>query len=357
MAKKKLAEEMENKVIQEARYITTGCTLRDLVIGGNKNVFGYRVGSIYNIVSDSGAGKTFLAVQSIVANHFILGDKFKFVYDDCEGGLTFDVKYMYGMDKPLLTEDSPRSKTVEDLYSNIRKFCDDIHKDQVGLYVVDSLDGLVSQDTLDRGDARYKKYLEEKEFNEGTFALAKQKYLSQEFFPDIESRLKTSNIVLILISQTREKINASLFEKKLTRAGGKALQFYSHTVEWLYPVQKKEMEDDIGGRSGAPILLETEKNKTPRPFRKGIIILDYSIGVDDIATNVDYLYDLRTDKSYKLRPTKKDKLTWDDNELSRDELCDYIYDNTLEDELKKRVIAKWEAHEDDLLNRRKTRFV
>ena len=82
------------------------------------------------------------------------------------------------------------------------------------MYVVDSLDGLTSKATVDRGDDRYKKFEKGKEFSEGTYAMDKPKFLSQEFFPDIASRIKDTNIVLIFISQVRDKINAGMFEKK-----------------------------------------------------------------------------------------------------------------------------------------------
>ena len=40
-------------------YFQTGCKLFDLVIGGNKNVFGVPAGRFINIVGDKSAGKTF----------------------------------------------------------------------------------------------------------------------------------------------------------------------------------------------------------------------------------------------------------------------------------------------------------
>jgi RecA/RadA recombinase len=355
MAKKKIVEEMETRVIKPPQYITTGCTLRDLIIGGTKGAMGYKVGNIYNIVGDSGSGKTLLAVQSIVANYFKLGKRFKWNYDDSEQGFTFAVDSMYGMDVPIIQEDTLTSSTVEELYTNIRKFSLMLSEDDIGMYIVDSLDGLTSKETVERGDERYKKAEDGKEFDAGTYAMAKQKFLSQEFFPDIASRIKDTNIVLVMISQVRDKINANMFEKKQIRSGGRALQFYCHTVEWLASIQKKEMEGDDGLRVGIPILDETEKSKTPRPFRKGAIVLDYSIGIDNIASNIDYLYELRTDK-YQLRPTKRNKIEWDGALYSRDELCDHIYDNELEEELQNRVIDKWEACEDSKINRRKTRF-
>lgn len=356
MAKAKLEEQIV-KPKEKARYITTGCTLRDLELGGNKDCHGYQVGKIYNLVSDSSGGKTLMAVQSVVANHFLLGDKFKWCYDDAEKGNTFNVEHMYGMTQPLITEDTPSSETVEELYNNIRAFQKKLKPTEIGMYIVDSLDSITSEATIQRGDDRFKKFEAGNMFKEGTYAMDKPKFLSQEFFPDIARRIEGSNIVLLVISQVRDKINATMFEKKQTRAGGRALQFYCHSVEWLAAVQKREMEDaESGLRSGGVVVCETEKSKTPRPYRKVVIIIDFSIGVDDIASNVDYLYNLRTDKSYKLRPTKRDKLEWDEGLYTRDELCDFIYDNQLEAELKKRVIDKWEEAESKMVNRRKARF-
>ncbi len=362
--RKKIVEQLEKgRPVKTPQYITTGNTLRDLIIGGNKGIMGYEVGNIYNIVGDSSSGKTGIIVHSIVANYFKLGKKLKFCYDDAELGNTFNVKEIYDMDIPLINEDTPRSSTVEDLYINVRKFCETVKSDQIGVYVLDSLDALTSKATVDRGNKRMVKAEKGKELEEGTYAMDKQKFLSQEFFPDISARIKDSNIILIIVSQVRDKINAGLFEKKQTRSGGRALQFYCHTVEWLAQIEKKEMEDESGLRSGIPILLQTDKSKTPRPYRKGIIILDYSIGLDNIASNIDYLYDLRTknsdgklSKSYALRPTIKNRIDWDAIMYTRNELCDFIYDNELEAELEKRVIAKWEEAESRLKNRRKPRF-
>jgi RecA/RadA recombinase len=269
MAKKAVKELEAGRKKKEAKYITTGSTIRDLIIGGDKGCLGYRVGNIYNVVSDSGSGKTFLSVQSIVANHFILGDKFVWNYDDNEDGNQFDVYSIYGMESPLMDEDTLISNSVEELYVNLRRFKNKVDKDQIGMYVVDSLDGLASQATLDRGNERFEKAEKGKEFTDGTYAMDKQKFLSQEFFPQAMEIINNSNIVLVIISQVRDKINAGMFEKKQTRSGGRALQFYCHTVEWLATVEKKEMEDEETGlRTGIPVLIETTKSRTARPLEK-----------------------------------------------------------------------------------------
>ncbi len=67
------------------------------------------------------------------------------------------------------------------------------------------------------------------------------------------------------------------------------------------------MEDEkYQRRAGIPIKSTNIKSKTARPFRVANMVLDYSIGIDDIAGNIDFLYDLRSPTG-KLRGTKVEK--------------------------------------------------
>ena len=265
------------------------------------------------------------------------------------------------MDKPFIDEDTLVSDTVEDFYTNVRAFADTIKKDEIGFYALDSLDGITSKEMIERGDKRYEAFKKDKAFDEGTYAMSKAKFLSGEFFPQIMSILAEKNIVLVIISQLRSNIGASKYDKQSTRAGGKALDFYCHTIEELGILDKKEMEDEkYQRRAGIPIKSTNIKSKTARPFRVANMVLDYSIGIDDIAGNIDFLYDLRSPTG-KLRGTKveKNKLQWDESsetKYTRNELCDYVYDNELEKELQVRVVFKWEEIEASLVNRRKPRF-
>jgi hypothetical protein len=131
--------------------------------------------------------------------------------------------------------------------------------------------------------------------------------------------------------------------------------------------------------------------------------------LDDIGTNVDYLFDLRTEKG-ELN-TKAKAVKWEGGELSledlkkfieendysekyenskyfdgkydkdsifdfiqskkeyrekynesfgetmsRDELVEYIEENGLEEELRQRVVDKWEAFEDSIKSNRKKKY-
>jgi hypothetical protein len=182
------------------------------------------------------------------------------------------------------------------------------------------------------------------------------------------------------------------------------MDFYCHTVLWLAAVKKIKRKDRV---VGVVVKAKTTKSKTPRPFREGIFIIDFYYGIDDIATNIDYLYDFRTDagelvknasaiwqsgkelnlenlkqflldndlvKRYETEVSSKLKkseiLDWINTdkdikdkfnntfgvEMSREELIHYIEENNLEDELRRRVKEKWENIEASVKTLRKMKY-
>ena len=85
-------------------YFKTGCKLIDLVVGGAKGVYGFPAGKFINIVGDKSAGKTFLSNEIIANTYHTMGDKFKWIYDDCESGYSFNSVEMYGFE--IINENS-----------------------------------------------------------------------------------------------------------------------------------------------------------------------------------------------------------------------------------------------------------
>ena len=400
---------METKK-SETIYFQCGCTLLDKVVGGNKDVFGVPAGKFINIVGDKSAGKTFLSNEFIAWSHYNHGKKFKWVYDDCESGYSFDTESMYGFE--IMPQDETKrvhSENVEECFCNISKFANELGKNECGIYVVDSLDGLTSYEDDERADERLKQFEEGKgaKLKTGTYAMSKQKYLSKEFFPQLCSEIEKKNILVIIISQIRENIEPMSFEK-YSRSGGKAMDFYAHSVIWLAGAKKILRKDTPVGNV---VKAKTTKSKTPRPFRECFFDFLYDYGLDDIGTNVDYLFDLRTDKGELNK--KAAAIKWDgDNDfdkkslkefleendlyerfenskyydmdgtdadnmfafiqskkdykskfnekfgdtMTRDELITYIEENNLEDELRKRVDEKWESFEDSIRSNRKKKY-
>jgi recombination protein RecA len=387
---------------QDTLYFSTGNTLLDLVVGGAPGVFGYPAGKFINIVGDKSAGKTFLA-NELIADAYYRFDKkkFRWMYDDCEAGYSFDTKKLYGFD---ILQDINNSTTVEEAFVNISNFAENLKSDQFGIYVLDSLDGLTSDEQDEQAQDRIKAMNAGKNYDKGSYGMGKPKYLSREFFPQLCSMIQDKNILVVIISQVRENIQPFSFEK-YTRSGGKAMDFYAHTVLWLATLKKINKK---GRPIGVVVKAKTTKSKTPRPFRDCQFSILFDYGVDTIGSSLDYLYELRTVKG-ELTPAAK-SIAWGNDAvktpsllsvkkflketdfilevekvtlenalefiesepvlktvynnafgtgskvLSRDALIEYIENKNLESMLAEKVIAKWENIENDIASQRKKRY-
>lgn len=266
----------------------SGCDLIDLVVGGGLYE-AYPAGRIINIIGDKSSGKTFLACELVAAAYHTLGKKFKWIYDDCESGFTHDTKSIYGFEiMPEKIKDRTKSKNVQDLFCNYSIFLDSIGKDECGMYIVDSLDGLKSKEQEKRISERISKFKKGKDLEKGSFQMDKPKYLSQEFFPGTADLTQNKNCLLVILSQTRDKID-SMF-KEQTRNGGKALDFYSFCCLWLANIHKIKKHDRT---IGVMVKALAKKSKTPQPYRECIFPIYFTYGIDNIGANLDFLFDLR----------------------------------------------------------------
>lgn len=394
-----------NTMLKNRPYFKTGVKLIDMVLGGEKDVEGVPAGRIINVVGDRSTGKTFVCNEFIANSYWTLGDKFKWMYADCERGYSFNTMSMYGLD--IWTPDSDAPENVEQAYYNVTKFAESLKDDEFGIYVLDSLDALTSDEQDARAEERIKTIEAGKEMK-GTYGMGKAKYLSQEFFPQLCKTLEDKNILLIIISQIRDNTDMFSFEK-FSRSGGKALDFYCHAVIWLATAKKityKEGDEEV--QLGGTNLVKVTKLKAPRPFRKCFYTYYFQRGIDNVETGVDYLFGLRTNTGEISKPLaascawendpnktpisaksvgdwlrenkwyegkegtyrttlaegerfslktalayiksdpEKNKLFEEKFSLTmdRETLIDYIYENNLEDELNRRVYEKWEAFED-----------
>jgi RecA/RadA recombinase len=328
----------------------------DIQVGGGITK-GYPAGRIINIVGDKSSGKTFFSCEIIAASYYKYKDKLKWVYDDCESGFSFDTKKLYGVEiMPLDHKKRIKSKTVEEAYGNIRLFLESIKEDELGIYVIDSLDSLNDKEGEKIAEDQYTKFKKKKlspqekeEKEKGSYRMAKPKYLSNTFFPSLSSLIEKKNCLLIIISQVRYNLDPMSFEK-YTRAGGKAMDFYAHTVLWLASV-----EDIIkkGIPIGAVTKAKNNKSKTPRPRRSVFIKLLFDYGIDNIQSNIDYIYDLLTPRG---KLGKNVSIEWDNEKYTRAKLIEYIENSNLQKELKKRMVQKWEIIEESVKTNRPPKY-
>ena len=387
----------------------SGSDLIDLVVGGGQR-FGYPAGKIVNLVGDKSSGKTFLACEIVAAAYHLYGKKLQWLYDDAESGFTFDTKSMYGMEIiPADEDDRHKSRTVEEFEGNYYSFIERVNKAKAfGIYILDSLDGLSSKENQQRAKDRVAAFKSGKKIEKGSYAMEAAKFLSQDFFKNITDVTEQNNVLLIIISQTRDKIG-SLFPEQ-TRAGGKALDFYAHTALWLATTAKIVRRER---QVGVVVRARTKKSKTPRPFRECLFTLLFDYGLDNTGSNLDYLFDLRGDdgkitaaaknviwgaegtqevtvktlsefikangKEADFKAAKKrdglssGKIAIQDWILAqaelkeafdktfglgktRDEMIAWVEENGKEAELTERVRAKWEAIEEDIRSKRKRKY-
>ena len=380
-------------------YFKTGVKLIDMVLGGEKGVYGDPAGKIIRVCGDKSTGKTFICNEFIANAYWTYGKKFKWMYADCERGYSFDTQPLYGFD--VWTPESDAPENVEEAFYCINKFAESLKSDEFGIYVLDSLDALTSDEQDKRAEERIKTIEAGKEMK-GTYGMGKAKYLSQEFFPQLCKVIEDKNILLIIVSQIRDNTDMFSFEK-YSVSGGKAFDFYCYMTFWLatakkYTYNEGDNEVILGGTN----VLKVTKGKVPRPYRKCFYTYYFARGIDNVETGVDYLFDIRTktgdvskgiECAWENDTTKKpmtianikdwlvenkwyddyrntlekgerasmetmlkfvktdDKIKklFDDTFnlcMDRDTLINYIYENGLEEELDRRVEEKWEAFEE-----------
>ena len=315
---------MNKETKKDEVVYSTGCTLLDLVVGGGERM-GFMGGGIVNLVGDSSSGKTLTACEINAVNYHKYKKRFKYNYDDGEEGFTFNTQHLYGFD--LVTKDSMKSKIVQDFDVHCNKFLKSLKEEDTGIYTLDSLDGLSDITRDERSEEREKNYDKgEGATNKaGSYQMEKQEFLSQEFFSNKANKFAETSALLLIISQVRENIGAGLFGKKYKRSGGKALDFYSNTVVWFALIHKIIKKDRIIG-----VVLEacTTKSRTPRPFRKCRFTVYFDYGIDNIGSNLDYLFDLRTKETGKLKDGAN-AICWKGKPATLDNLKVFLKENNM----------------------------
>lgn len=252
------------------KFIKTGCKVLDLALGG-----GWCRGRVANVVGDKSTGKTLLMIEAC-ANFALQEPKGKIRYREIESA--FDKPYAGALGMPLDRIDFGDAKkpieTVEDLFEDLVRIVDKARGPE--LVIVDSLDALSDRSEMDRA------------IDEGTFGAAKAKLMSQ-LFRRLVQKLELKDVTVLIVSQVRDKIGA-MFGKKVTRSGGRALDFYASQVVFLAHMGKitrtvRKQERTIGVKVKALI----EKNKVSLPFREAAFSIRFGYGVDDAQACIDWL--------------------------------------------------------------------
>ncbi len=289
----KIASALEPKEDTLGPYLSTGCTLLNLAISDDP-FGGFLAGKYYIIVGDSTSGKTFFSMTCFA--EATRNDDFKdadLIYDNIEDGRLMNVTRFFGqrvadrMRAPSTGSDGEPvySRTIEEFYYHLD---DALAKGKRFIYVLDSMDGLDCEDDIKKFDEQKKAHRGGKKAK-GSYGMAKAKANSMGLRKALAG-LRDTGSILIIITQTRDNPNASMFQSNKTRSGGKALRFYATVEIWtaLGGKIKKTIKKKTR-KIGDKILITLKKNRVTGKLHQIQTAIYPSYGVDDIGSNIDYL--------------------------------------------------------------------
>lgn len=335
--------------------LSLSSTLMNLALGGHTKGPTLQGKYLY-IVGDSSSGKTMYTLSLLAeAARNPAFAKYRFIFDDVEHGALMDVAEHFGKQVARRLEPPQRDKkgkrrdseTIEDFYFSVD---DALLKGKPFIYVLDSMDSLSSK----ADEAKFKKDKSKHSSGKdpgGSYGDGKAKKNS-ESLRRLVRMLRRTGSVLVIISQTRDNLNAGMFGDKKTRAGGRALKFYAHGEVWLQV--GKAIKKDVRGKArsiGHRVVAKIKKNRFTGELHtvETAILPDH--GIDDVGSCVDYLIE---EKHWK-----KSKGIIDAGALGkmrRDDLVMTIERDGREDDLRREVGRCWRAIKAEMSTGRKRRY-
>lgn len=281
------------------KWLSSGSTLLNLACSGNPN-WALAKGLYFWLCGDSSSGKTWLVFQIMAeATKNSRFDDYDLIYDDVEHGALMDVGHYFGeslakrLIAPAYEGDTPIYSTLlEEFYFNLDTRLDDViaGNEKPFIWVLDSMDGLSTKFEGDKFDESRKAHEKDTDAT-GDYGDGKAK-INSRWLRNRLSKIREAECILLIISQTRDKLNAKPWESKKTVSGGHALQFYATWRLWTSkgPVIKQK----VGAKDrevGITARMSIKKNRlTGRDWDVELPIY-HSFGIDEVGSCVDYLID------------------------------------------------------------------
>ena len=288
MTTKKIIEELISEPLPDY-YVSTGSFMLDLALSwrASKGEGGLPLGRVSHIYGDYSTGKTLIAMEALASFIIRYGDEGLARYGDFEHAFMPEyVTESLGIPLDRLTFANDKEgyplTTIEEVFEDLSTFCEIVRKDyKAGFYVMDSLDSLSSEAEQKR------------DIDKGSFALEKQKKLS-ELFRRLKGPLNKSQVHLMCISQIRDNVSTFSF-KTAKPTSGKALGFYA-----THRIELNKVEDIVrqvhGTKlpTGVWIKATVDKNKVSNPKRKVLFPILFDYGIDNIHSMASFLKESAT---------------------------------------------------------------
>lgn len=245
-------------------WISTGCTILDLIMGG-----GLPVGRIIECYGDESTGKSLLAAQVAATAQ---EDGHVVIYIDTESAISIDIMRAVGVDPDKMIYIV--LETMEDVFTVMEKAMDSMKERAEDKTLVIIWDSIAATSTKSEVDDDY-----------GSSPMAAHARMMSQGLRKIAKRIAKENACAFFLNQTREKIGVMFGDKKDT-FGGKALKFYaSIRMRLAYSGRIKEGTKVVGVNTRVDIT----KNKVAIPFRQAELPIYFGEGVNDAESMFLYL--------------------------------------------------------------------
>lgn len=235
---------------------------------------GLPVGKLIEFFGEEHGGKTTTALD-IIANYQRLEGARKVLYVDAENTLDTEWATKLGVDTDAMIIFKPTSQSAEEIFQFI---LDAIETDEIGLWVLDSIGVLASQQELDRS-------MEEKTYAGISSALT-------IFGRKAEMLMQRHKCTGIGINQIRDDLGA-MWAGAIKTPGGRAWKHYC-CVRMQFSRGKfidengNDLTKSAESPSGNYVLMSLVKTKSCPPTRRtGFYTLNYNYGIDYLRDIVE----------------------------------------------------------------------
>lgn len=361
--KLKAPRQVKDSPVTEDSLLSTGSTLLNLALSGSRKG-GFPAGRYVYFVGDSQSGKTWFSLTCLAEAQ--LHPKFKryrIVYDNVEDGAQMDLGRYFGRQVAERVEPPSRDKhgeaihssTIEEMYFGLDDALEQSRKTKTPfVWIVDSMDGLSSKYEGSKFDEKKKASRTGKKAK-GDYGDGKAK-INSSYLRRVRAGLRDTGSILIIISQTRDNIDAGLFENPKTRSGGHALDFYSDVQIWTSVAG--QIKKTIKGKQrqvGSRVRLRVTKNRLTGKTWTVTVPFYWSHGIDDIGSCVEFLADEHWPKN---KDSGKIDGTGDfqDCRGTVEQVVRFVEKNGLEEDVRELVEEVWKEIESACSVKRKRRY-